>query len=225
MPVMIITGSIAWAVNSQWLYTSGFQKYAVADVLAQNGLPVTRTDLRQIAGGFVHYFNSGDEYIHLTVQSAGRTVELFNEEEIIHFKDVKGLFRLDYGALLGTFLFGAAFAAVALFRKQRRLLARTLVIGGGVTLGLMALLGIGIAFDFNSLFYQFHLISFSNTFWSAEGNMLLLFPGGFWYDAALYVTLFAVGLALLLGGAGAAYLVTHKSEARNPKFETNPKSE
>jgi len=30
---------------------------------------------------------------------------------------------------------------------------------------------------------------FTNTFWSAEGNMLLLFPDGFWYDAATYIVI------------------------------------
>lgn len=219
LPFMIITGSIAWAVNSTWLYTSGFAKYRVADSLAENGVTVTKSDLHQIADGFVHYFNSGDEYIHLTVQTGGRAVELFNEEEILHFKDVKGLFRLDYAVLLGTFLYCAAFAVVSIFARQRRLLARVLLIGGGATLGVLALLGIGIALDFNNLFYQFHLIAFSNQFWSVEGNMLLLFPDGFWYDAAVYVTLFAVGVAIVLGGAGAAYLLTHKSHRQtlNPK--------
>lgn len=214
---MIITVSIAWAVNSAWLYTSGFDKYSVADSLAQNGLPVTKADLRQIASGFVHYFNSSDEYIHLTVQTGEQTVELFNEEEVLHFKDVKGLFRLDYGVLLGTFLYCMAFAAAVLFRRQGRLLARSLLIGGGVTLGIIALLGIGIAFDFDSLFYRFHLISFSNQYWSAEGNMLLLFPGGFWYDMVLYGTLFAAGVAVLLAVAGfvSVMLIRRRSQAPN----------
>ena len=206
LPVMIMTGSIAWAVNSGWLYMAGFEKYGVAESLAENGLPVTRADLRQITSGFIRYFNSGEEYIHLTIPVRGQVVELFNQEEIMHFRDVKGLFRLDYGVLLGTFLYCAAFAAVVMFRRKYRLLARNLTIGGGITLGIIALLGIGIAFDFDNLFYEFHLISFSNQFWSAEGNMLLLFPGGFWYDMVVYVTLFAAGLALVLGGVGGVYL-------------------
>jgi integral membrane protein (TIGR01906 family) len=135
----------------------------------------------------------------------------------MHFKDVKGLFRMDYGVLLGTCLYCAAFAAVTLWRKRGPILARGLLIGGGVTVGVLALIGIGIAFDFDNLFYQFHLISFSNQFWSAEGNMLLLFPGGFWYDMALYVTLFAVGVALVFGTVGVVYLVKHKSQIPNAK--------
>jgi len=217
LPVMIITGSIAWAVNSAWLYTGGFEKYDVIQSLADNGLLLNRTDMQNIARGFIHYFNSGEKFIHLTVESGGQTVELFNQEEIVHFEDVKGLFRLDYGVLLGTFLYCLAFAAVAAFRRNGRLLARSLAIGGGVTLGIMALLGIGIAFDFDNLFYQFHLISFSNQFWSAEGNMLLLFPGGLWYDMFTYGTLFAAGLAVVLGGAGGGYLLRARRRDKRGK--------
>jgi len=50
-------------------------------------------------------------------------------------------------------------------------------------------MGIGTLLNFDTLFYDFHLIAFSNSFWSAEGNMLLLFPGGFWYDAAIYIVI------------------------------------
>jgi integral membrane protein (TIGR01906 family) len=220
LPVMILTGSIAWAVNSGWLYTAGFEKYDVADSLVENGLPVTRADLKQVASGFIRYFNSGEEYIHLTIPVRGQAVELFNQDEIIHFKDVKGLFRLDYGVLLVTFLYCALFAAVAIFRRKYRLLARDMAIGGGITLGIIALLGVGIAFDFDNLFYEFHLISFSNQFWSAEGNMLLLFPGGFWYDMAVYVILFAAGLALVLGGVGGVYL--WRARRKDKRARGNP---
>jgi integral membrane protein (TIGR01906 family) len=183
----------------------------VQESLAENGLPLTSTDLRDIAHGFIHYFNSGEEFIHLTVPIDGQNIELFNEEEIIHFKDVKGLFRLDYGVLLGTFLYCLMFTLVCLFLRKgiyRSFLARSAIIGSGIGLGIMAIIGIGILLDFDSLFYQFHLISFTNEFWSAEGNMLLLFPGGFWYDMFAYGALFGIALALIPGIIGGIYIVT-----------------
>jgi len=209
LPFLIITGSIAWACNSTWVYTTGFEKYGVQQTLAQHGLSLTQADFRDIARGFVRYFNSGEEYIHLTVPQDGRQVELFNEEEILHFKDVKGLFRLDYYVLLGTFLYCLIYAVLSLFykrRKNRRGLAKSALTGSAITLGILLALGICSFFDFNWLFLQFHLLSFSNDFWSAEGNMLLLFPGGFWYDAVIYIGVFAAVVTVLLGAISWWYL-------------------
>lgn len=218
LPVLAITGSIAGAVNSTWLYTAGFEKHHVPESLAENGLPLTSADLRGITHGFIRYFNSGEEFIHLTVQIDGQTIELFNHEEILHFKDVKGLFRLDYYVLLGTFTYCLIYALVSVFWRQgkhRLRLARSMVTGSALTLGLMLLLGIGILLDFDSLCYGFHLISFSNDFWSAEGNMLLLFPGGFWYDMVVYVALFAIALSLIPGIIGGIYIIKGRRNKRD----------
>jgi integral membrane protein (TIGR01906 family) len=208
LPLLVLTGSIAWACNSTWLYTTGFEKYDVPQTLARAGLSLTQQDFKDIARGFIHYFNSGEEYINLTVPQDGKQVALFNEEETLHFKDVKKLFRLDYSVLLRALAYCLAYVAVSLFwpqRKQFIRLARNVLIGSAVTLGIILLLGIGAWLDFDSLFYQFHLISFSNDFWSASGNMLLLFPGGFWYDAVIYIVLFAAGLAVVMGSFAGWY--------------------
>lgn len=224
LPVLAFTGTVAWAVNSGWLYTAGFGKYHVQESLAENDLPVTNADLKDIARGFIHYFNSGEEFIHLTVPIDGQNIELFNEEEIIHFKDVKGLFRLDYGVLLGTFLYCLLFTLVCFFWRNgtyHHLLARSAIIGSGISLGIMVLILIFILLDFDSLFYQFHLVSFSNEFWSAEGNMLLLFPGGFWYDVFTYGALFAVVLSLIPGIIGGIYILKVRRNKRDKHPQSN----
>jgi len=223
LPLVVFTGSVAWAVNSAWLYNSGFEKYDVQQSLAQNGLSVTQNDLNNITRDFIHYFNSSEEFIHLTVQINGKIIELFSEEETIHFKDVKDLFRLDYAVLLGTFIYCLIFAAGCVFwhrGKYHSFLARSAVIGSCVSLGIMLILLVAILLDFDSLFYQFHLISFANDFWSAEGNMLLLFPGGFWYDIFICGALFAVALALIPGIAGGIYLLL----VRRRKSDQHPQS-
>jgi uncharacterized membrane protein len=74
----------------------------------------------------------------------------------------------------------------------------------------MCALGIGALLDFDSLFLRFHFIAFSNDFWSAEGNMLLLFPGGFWYDAAIYCVIAISVMAIILGGVSWYYLAYHR---------------
>jgi integral membrane protein (TIGR01906 family) len=209
LPVLLLTTAIAGEVNCNWLYTHGFEKYDVRQSLADNGLNLTNTDMAGIARGFIRYFNSSEEFISLTVQQNDKAVMLFNNEETIHFKDVKKLFRFDYNVLLGTFCYCLVFSLISIFwrkGKYRKNLAPDTNKGSVLTLGLMLLLGIGTLVDFNNLFYQFHLLVFTNSFWSAEGNMLLLFPDGFWYDAAVYCVVAIALLAIILGGISWTYL-------------------
>ena len=215
LPVLLLTATIAGAVNCNWLYTHGFEKYNVKQSLADTGLNLTDADMTKIARDFIRYFNDNEKYISLTVQQNGKTVAIFNTEEVLHFRDVKSLFRFDYAVLLGTFLYCLAFSLKCIFwqkGKDRKILARDTVKGSALTLGLMLLLGIGTLVDFGNLFYQFHLLVFRNQFWSAEGNMLLLFPDGFWYDAAIYCVTAIVAMAVILGGLAWVYLKPHRKK-------------
>ena len=75
-----------------------------------------------------------------------------------------------------------------------------------MTLALVLALGLGTLFGFGQLFYQFHLLVFSNEYWSAEGYMLLLFPGGFWYDVTIFCVLATAAGAVASGGVAGGYL-------------------
>jgi uncharacterized membrane protein YuzA (DUF378 family) len=44
--------------------------------------------------------------------------------------------------------------------------------------------------------------------------MLLLFPDGFWYDAATYIVIGIAALAVILGGSSWIYLASHKTNGR-----------
>jgi integral membrane protein (TIGR01906 family) len=203
LPVLLITASLGWVANSLWLYKHDFEKY---DISQATGL--ANSELEKAATGLISYFNSDEEYISLTVVKDGEPFELFNEREVIHLKDVKGLIQLDYGVLEGTLAYVLAYAGVCLFWKKRRYwrhLAWGLVGGGGITLGLMLALGLGILFDFEQIFWQFHVISFSNQFWLLDPTrdyLKMLFPDGFFYDATTLIAAITATLAAILGGVG-----------------------
>jgi integral membrane protein (TIGR01906 family) len=201
MPVMLLTASVTWTVNNASLYRFGFDKYDVGETTG-----LEQTELKKAADGLIDYFNSGEELIDVTVMKNGKAFQLFNEREISHLKDVKGLFRAIYWLLLGTLVYSLAYAGVSLFLwKDRRGLAQGLVYGSGLTLLLMAALGIGALIDFDGLFRQFHLISFTNDLWMlnpATDYLIMLFPRGFWYDAALFWSLSTAMGALVLGSIG-----------------------
>lgn len=207
LPCLLLTASISGAVNSIGLYEYGFQKYQVGQTTG-----FAETELKAAARGLIDYFNSNEEYISLTVTKDGQPFELFNQREIGHLKDVKGLFGLNYWLMLGTLLFVLAYAAASLFRQQgryRRGLARGLVWGSGLAFALVLALGLGVLLDFDRLFWQFHVISFTNLLWQldpATDYLIMLFPQGFWSDTALFCTLATLAGVVILGGGAGYYL-------------------
>jgi integral membrane protein (TIGR01906 family) len=208
LPILLLTASLGWTANSLWLYKYGFYRYSI------NQTPeLAEFDLDRVATELISYFNSDEDYISLTVVKDGEPFVLFNQQEVMHLKDVKGLIWLDYRVLLGTLVYVLAYAGVCLLWQKRRYwrrLAWGVVGGGGITLALMLALGLGILFGFSQLFWQFHVISFSNEFWLLDPTkdyLKMLFPDGFFYDAALFCAGITAGLAIILGGVGGGYLL------------------
>ncbi len=212
LPVLLLTASIGWAVNSLWLYKYGFDKYSISQTTG-----LAQTELDKAATGLISYFNSSEEYISLTVIKDGKPLDLFNQREIAHLKDVKGLIWLDYWVLLGTLIYALGYVGISLFWwKDWRRLAWGVVGGSSLTLALMLALGLGTVLGFDQLFLQFHLISFTNELWLLDPTkdyLIMLFPQGFWYDATIFCGLATVVMAVISGGVSGGYLLITRRRA------------
>jgi integral membrane protein (TIGR01906 family) len=213
LPVLLLMASIGGAVNSLWLYKYGFEKYNVSQTTG-----LSEVELEKAARGLIGYFNSDEEYISLTVTKDGQPFELFNQREVIHLRDVKGLIWLDYRVLLGTLIYVLGYAGLSLFWRKRRYwrrLAWGVVGGSSITLASMLALGLGTLLGFEQLFLQFHLISFANDFWLLDPTtdyLIMLFPQGFWYDVFLFCALATAFGAVVLGGVAGVYLRRTKGQ-------------
>jgi integral membrane protein (TIGR01906 family) len=201
LPLLLFTTSISTAVNSVWLYKYGFARYGISEVTG-----ITSTELDKAAHGLIDYWNNGHVEIDVTITKDGQPFTLFNAREVGHLIDVKALIRLGYKCLLGSFIYALLFAALALFWwKDKRLLATGLVWGSGFSLLIIVIVGVASLVDFQWLFWQFHLLSFTNDLWLLDPStdyLIMLFPEGFWFDAALIVVALMALLALVLGFAG-----------------------
>ncbi len=201
LPILLLTASVSAAANCIWLYKYGFEKYDVDQVTG-----LAPAELDKAARGLIGYFNNDEEYINITVEKDGQPFTLFNEREVAHLKDVKGLFRLVYKILLGTGVYALVFIGACLFWwRDKRRLGGGLFFGGGLTLLFMLALGLVIAFDFDQFFLQFHLLSFANDFWILDPTrdyLIMLFPQGFWFDVALFCAIATAVGAIILGGIG-----------------------
>ncbi len=211
LPALLLTASISGAANSLWLYKYGFDKYSVSQTTG-----LAPSELDKAARGLVDYFNSGDETISLTVMKDGEPLTLFNEREVAHLRDVKGLFQMVYRVLLGTLVYALVYTGLSLFLwKDRRRLSWGLVGGGCLTLVMMLALGLGTMLNFDRLFRQFHLISFANDLWLLDPTsdyLIMLFPQGFWYDTSIFCALATAVGAVILGGVGGWYLRSRKPD-------------
>lgn len=213
LAAVILSGVLAVAFNSRLLYTYGFQKY---DVAQTTGL--SQTELNKAVTGLISYFNSSEEFIDISVSRNGRTFPLFNEREVVHLKDVKGLVQLDYHVLevgLAVVLVFTLWTVLSRPRRWRELAGGVLG-GSALLLGAMALLGIISAINFNWLFYQFHYVSFANDFWQLDPSrdyLIMLFPGGFWFDAFIYCVIAAAVISVILGVLSWRYLTRSKKAA------------
>jgi integral membrane protein (TIGR01906 family) len=201
LPVMLFTTSVSTAANSVWLYEYGFKKYDITNVTG-----IENSELNRVAHGLINYWNNGDATFNITVIRNGQPFVLFHDYEVHHLADVKDLFHFMYKCLLGSFLYVLVFVGLALFLwKDRKLLALSLMWGSGLSILLMIILGLLAITDFQWLFWQFHILSFTNNLWLLDPSkdyLIMMFPEGFWFDAAIICSAFKVFMALILGLVG-----------------------
>ena len=197
IPTFLITTDLRLAANDVRLYQYGFDKYEVS---AATGLD--KDKLADVAEQMIAYFNSDEEFFE---------TDLFNQRELAHLKDVKGLIRLGYYLQFASLAYIALYVAVNFALKRRAfwpVLGKYAIWGSGTTVALLAVLGLWAATDFDSLFLVFHYVSFSNDLWqlSPGDNMLLMFPEGFFNYAAMFVGAAAIVEAIIIAGVSWGFM-------------------
>lgn len=215
IPIFLLATNLAWAVNSVRLYEYGFNKYDVSEATGIGG-----EELGRAARELINYFNSGEESIQITVVTeGGEDLDLFNEREITHLKEVKGLIGLCYNLQVASFGCLAAIAIGGFVWKRRRfwpLVAKMALGGGALTIALLIFVGIAALVDFNWLFLSFHRLFFGGDTWILDPAMdylIMMFPAGFFYDAALFIVGAIIVEALIIGGIG-GFFVLRRRRAR-----------
>ena len=200
VPIFLIAFNVRWVINFPPLYSYGFDRY---DIVRYTG--IERDELISAGKQIRDYFNNDAELLEIRVVVGGILVmNLYNEREVLHMRDVKGLVKGVYrvSEITGLFL---ALVIVGGFVNWGRsfgpMLGSLLRWGGGVTLGLVALVGLGALVGFDRLFLAFHLISFSNDLWQLDPRrdyLIAMFPQGFFFDATMLIALSVVVEAAIL---------------------------
>ncbi|HZA21951.1 MAG TPA: DUF1461 domain-containing protein, partial [Dehalococcoidia bacterium] len=139
IPLFLVTGSVTWAFNDPDLYNRGFEKYNVSRYTG-----ISDADLRQTGADIRRYFNSGQEPLVVRTRVFGEEREIFNQREVIHMKDVKGLIRGVYllAGLSGLYITGVVIGGMVWSRRAFvDTLARLGLWGGLLTLAFLLVVG------------------------------------------------------------------------------------
>ena len=190
VPLFLVSTNVRILVNAPLLYSYGFDQY---DIASATGIP--RADLLSVGAQIRDYFNN---------DQARLDVPFYNEREILHMVDVKGIVQAVYAVQTVSGLFLLFFIPIGLAlapRKFPRTLWKLLGWGGSATLGIVFLAGVFSLTGFSQTFYTFHLIAFSNDLWQldpARDFLLKMFPEGFFFDATMVLVIAAVVQALWL---------------------------
>jgi len=136
--------------------------------------------------------------------------DIFNPREILHMRDVKRLVWLVYGVATLSGIYLLLFTGAGVMSRPRfpREVTKLCIWGGGLTIGLVAAIGLFAMVGFDTLFLKFHQLSFSNDLWQLNERdyLLLLFPQDFWLDATIWVATRAVAGAALFMALFGGYL-------------------
>lgn len=189
MIILLIT-----SIEAVTYWTPGYyeKEYAKCGVL--NDVHMKMDDLLDVTDEMMAYLRGSREDLHVPTIVDGQPREFFNDREIAHMEDVRGLFL--GGLALRRISLGLIVACVILLlllkADIRRVLPKMICIGSALFFAVLAVLAGIISTDFNQYFIMFHHIFFNNDLWMLNPDTDLLInivPEPFFMDTAARIAM------------------------------------
>lgn len=201
MIILFITSVEAVVYWTPGYFEKEYAKYNVLDSLPS----MTMDDLLHVTDEMMDYLRGDRDDLHVTTTMGGEQREFFNEREIAHMEDVRGLFLKALSIRRICLVLGAGLLILMAATKARmgRVLPPFLCMGTGLFFALITVLGLIISTDFTKYFIMFHHIFFTNDLWildPATDMLINIVPEGFFMDTAARIALLFGSLSLILFG-------------------------
>jgi integral membrane protein (TIGR01906 family) len=201
----VVLGIILNCVNffcfQKSFYQREYQKLDTAEQIGMSG-----ADLQAATDALLDYLRGRREDLHVQAIIGGQQREVFNQREILHMADVRTLYLWAMRIGNGLLILAAAFYLWAWIggRDKAAVLGGYLQ-GNYILLGLIAVLGIYAALDFNSFWTGFHKIFFTNDLWLLDPRtdiLIQMVPEQFFFDLVMRIVVSAaVIIAILMAAA------------------------
>lgn len=199
MITLLITSVEAVAYWTPGYYEKEYEKYQVTDAVSME-----MDDLLFVTQEMMAYLRGDRADLHVPTVVGGQSRDFFNEREIAHMEDVRGLF-LGAIAIRRICLIGIAVGLgllVLLKVDLKRVLPRTVCAGTLLFFAIAAGLAGVIATDFSKYFVVFHEIFFNNDLWildPATDLLINIVPEPFFADTAARIGItFGLSVAVVL---------------------------
>ena len=194
--ILLILLSIQLIGLNKGIYHTLQTRFDVADEIG-----ITQAELDEVTDVFVDYTIDQRDDLSVKVMVGGESTEMFNERELTHMVDVKGLYTKSM--TLVWWLAGICVAALGylMVTGERKTIVRAHKnVSAGFLLFCIAL-GIYFVIDFNGFWTNVHLLLFTNDLWLLNpltDRMILMFPLNFFLAlSALVLSAFVVVYVLL----------------------------
>ncbi len=188
IPFLLLTSDLRWAVNDLRLYQYGFDKYQISQ---ETGF--SNEELIDTSKGLIAYFNTGE---------VDNTLDIFNEKEMAHLRDVRGLIQLCYALQYATLGYIILFLAAGFAWKRRQFLPamyKLFVYGSILSVAALAMVVIATLIDFDWLFMIFHRLFFTGDTFILSGYLPTIFTESFFSDAAKFMAIAIIIEAVIIG--------------------------
>ena len=172
-----ISGILFSLLKFEFIYQYNLSIYPIEE---RTSLPIDLIENTNIQ--IKEYFFSQEEFLN---------VELFNDKEILHMKDVKEIINnlFLFGKISSLILVLIAFLIIYKFKVHLYSIFKYSSIIFIIIIFLFSLLSL---ISFNQIFILFHEIAFRNDLWLLNINedyLLMMFPESFFRDVAIFLLL------------------------------------
>ena len=163
-------------------------------------------------------FTSAPLWINV-VTTEGVSLSIFNEREVAHMVDVRNLMQFFWKIHDGLFVLILSSLTISFITFRNDPLLRIAVdvrLASLTGIGLFVILATLIFTGFDSAFYKFHELMFTNDLWilnEANDRLLQMYPRDFWYWATFRLAVATTVVIALMFGLSQLYLKIRKSES------------
>ncbi len=187
MTVLLFTSIEAAVYWTPGYFEKEYTKYNVTEAVSMN-----MEDLLDVTHQMMAYLRGKRDNLHVETTMGGVKREFFNDREIAHMEDVRGLFLGAISLRRGCLMVMALCLILLLLLKTdfKRIFPRAVCWGTGLFFAVSALIAAIISTDFTRYFILFHHLFFRNDLWmlDPDTDMLInIVPEGFFRDTVLHI--------------------------------------